>query len=724
MVKFKNLKALKNERLKILYIIVILISFLLNLNNFGSDSNIYLDNDKLQLSNKKFYEIQWLENPTFDSPIECWKCNIEGDASDVNATSSQGEANFEVLGDQNSFTFIADPPIASDWNVVLNPEYPSFPDIYEINTLGACVSHYWAEGSDQSVAINWDKNLTMPIDMSDYVVTSAKISVVANGSVETYSDDPPNYSEGIDTANDNCEFFSTGDYARFYVKISDLEKNKEYEIAYYQTYNLGQDSDPEIAYMNDTQLISVPEESLIIFLTSVLNSDNNNFTITIGMRIWCEDNFPQDSDRWNLLIIKSANLTFSYEKKIDKLTSVSWNQIGKKINDLSKYKIEIIDAHINFKCKIDSVWPSSLSPNSEIRILINNMKILETIKFADSNISTFFQDAKLGGFDVKLLIPEEENVSVSIQLYLADDFILDEIITISIDDVVFEISYIEFIPEEDLSTQVFWIVFSTLFAIIGILSALSLRSYVYIPRKKKRENYLILRTQKFKDIRDIRAIILIHRESGLPIFSRSYSLIMKGKKTLFSGFIQAISIIGDEISSEDQKKTKKIKSTEKIDYDKIIELDLKQFFCLVLDVGELRTVLILKSRSSKRLKQIMFNFTLALYLKISKKLENFDNDLTDYPSIVLPFLFEYFELYYKENFVTKHHENDIPNLKKKFKLSKLQIQILNVVFCILSEKRTFRLMDILEKLSEKNEDLIIDAIETLIEYKLILPYDG
>ncbi|GAH12817.1 unnamed protein product, partial [marine sediment metagenome] len=242
---------------------------------------------------------------TFDSPIECWKCNIEGDTSDVNATSSQGEANFEVLGDQNSFTFIADPPIPSDWNVVLNPEYPSFPDIYEINTLGACVSHYWEEGADQSVAINWDKNLTMPIDMSDYVVTSAKISVVANGSVETYSDDPPNYSEGIDTANDNCEFFSTGDYARFYVKISDLEKNKEYEIAYYQTYNLGQDSDPEIAYMNDTQLISVPEESLIIFLTSVLNSDNNNFTITIGMRIWCEDNFPQDSDRWNLLIIKS-----------------------------------------------------------------------------------------------------------------------------------------------------------------------------------------------------------------------------------------------------------------------------------------------------------------------------------------------------------------------------------------------------------------------------------
>jgi len=120
----------------------------------------------------------------------------------------------------------------------------------------------------------------------------------------------------------------------------------------------------------------------------------------------------------------------------------------------------------------------------------------------------------------------------------------------------------------------------------------------------------------------------------------------------------------------------------------------------------------------------MFNFTLALYLKISKKLENFDNDLTDYPAIVLPFLDEYFELYYKDNFITDHHKRDILNLKKRNKLSKIQVQIMNAVFSILNEKRTFRLLEIMEKLSEKNEDLIIDAIETLIEYKLIHPIDG
>ena len=120
----------------------------------------------------------------------------------------------------------------------------------------------------------------------------------------------------------------------------------------------------------------------------------------------------------------------------------------------------------------------------------------------------------------------------------------------------------------------------------------------------------------------------------------------------------------------------------------------------------------------------MFNFALAVYLKISKKLENFNNDLTDYPEIISPLLNEYFELYYKENFISDHHERDLKSIKKKFKLSKMQIQIMSVIFSILKEKRTFRLMDIMEELSEKDEDLIIDAIEMLIENKLILHYDG
>ncbi len=712
-----NLKKIK--RVGFILIVIFLMSIFLNSIQFPESQGEEIST--LHTQSENYYTTQILEDPSFDSPIGCWNCSVEGDETDVNATINQGVANFNVMGAQNTFSFIADPPLASDWNHTLNPEFPSFPDWYWFDSNGACVSHYWNEGPDQSVAINWNKNLTMPVDVSDYIITSAQISAIVNGSVETFSADPPDYSDGIETANDICDEYSSGDYTRFYVKISDLERSKNYEIAHYQTFELGQDSSPEIPDLSDTELISISEEDLIIFLTSVLNSDNRNFTLTIGMRIWCEDNFPQDSDWWQILTIKSINLTFIYEKKIDKFTSLSWSQIGNKIEDLSDYQIDIIGAKLNFKYKIDKFWPSSLSSNSDIRIMVNNIKILDPDKLIDTNITGLYQEAKLGGYDIISLISKEENVSIKIQLYLGDEFIFNEIINISIDDVFLEISYIEFIPEGDISVLLLWLFITVLFVIIGILGVLSVRSYVILPRQQRKKSYLVLRTQKFKDIRNLQAIIAMHKPSGLPLYSHSYSSIMKGKKTLFSGFIQAVSIIGEEMTRTNKKEEKMKKSKDKIDFHKVVELDLKQFYCLVLDVEELRMVLILKSKSSKRLKEILVHFSFALYLKISDRLKNSNNDLSSMDEILRPLIYEYFDIYYKDPFKVNIQESEILKYKKKLNLSKFEFQIMNTVFSILKEKSHFKLMDILERETDKNEDEIINALESLIEFKLIKP---
>ena len=69
----------------------------------------------------------------------------------------------------------------------------------------------------------------------------------------------------------------------------------------------------------------------------------------------------------------------------------------------------------------------------------------ETIKLATANSS--FQIAKEGGFDVTSLILKDVNISLSIQVFLADEFGLDQNITISIDDAYFIISYIEIFPD-------------------------------------------------------------------------------------------------------------------------------------------------------------------------------------------------------------------------------------------------------------------------------------
>lgn len=698
----------KYKTLKMYFAISIIILF-----SFNLQSNV-------QALKETHYKKHWINDSEFTNSTSPWFPVINGDISDVSAKISSEQANYEILGEKGLFSLIADPPLDSNWTAVSNTEYPTLPENAYITSDGCRVSHeYDDQTAVQNPSAHWDRNFTLPVNLTDYIITSASIDSIV------YADASLNIDRAGDTEarNDHVDSMDTydiGDYVRFYILISDLEKEIVYEVAHLQPEDLGSGDPPGTDILPDTNMITVPEEVLIFYLTSVLNTDKSNFTLTLGIRLHFEDNIADnwDYDKFNELIIKSVNLTFTYEKKIDQATIISWNQIGDAI---SGSKIEIKNATLNFKYKIDQMWPLSLSFNSEMRILINNYEIDRFIKL--SSFSTEFQELKVGGFDVTSNILKNTNISLSIQIFIADEFALNHPIIISIDDVYLEISYVAWSETPPSTNNLIWIAFIISLIVIALLASLSLRSYIFQPRKRRKLSHLRLRTQKFKDINNIQGIILIHHPSGLPIFSHSYSTLMKGKKTIFSGFIQALSIIGEEFSKENQTISKDIKSIDKLDYHNTTELDLKKFQCLILDIEELRTVLILKSKSSKRLKRIMFNFSLALYLNVSEDLKNFDNDISSFPERIIPLLDEYFELHYKENFITELYEKDIQRIKKDFKLSKIQVQIMNTVFLILREKLSFRLLNIIEKLDERNENSVIDAIESLIEKKLIIPYN-
>ncbi|MEJ2248208.1 MAG: hypothetical protein P8Y70_01050 [Candidatus Lokiarchaeota archaeon] len=409
-----------------------------NLNAYNNGYNNHNDTLKNQGVVYDDYTKEWIKNGGFNLPVDPWTNETTGDTSDLQTSVSDGAANYDVLGDKGTYTFAQD-PISSGWTAVENPDFPSYPDTYTINGSGACVSHGWdLESADQSVAVNWDHKISLPVNMSDYVITSASIKAVVNGTVTVPSFQSSTFqSHGVEAGNDlgtNTTQYATGDYVQFYVLISDIPKNNVYEIASNKTTNLGQDY-PPIPTMGDTLMVPVSEQSLIFYLTSVLNNDHQNFTLTIGMRIWCEDNFPQDSDHFNLLIIKSVNLTFTYEKKIDQLSTLSWKQTG---NQVPTGNVNIANATLNFKYKINDTWTNS-SPNSELRMKINNNLFGETVKL--SSATTSFQNAKVGGFDVTPLISKGVNITLSIQAYMADQFILNRTIRISIDNVSLVISY-------------------------------------------------------------------------------------------------------------------------------------------------------------------------------------------------------------------------------------------------------------------------------------------
>ncbi|HEY0089520.1 MAG TPA: hypothetical protein VGB37_11795, partial [Candidatus Lokiarchaeia archaeon] len=282
-----------------------------------------------------------------------------------------------------------------------------------------------------------------------------------------------------------------------------------------------------------------------------------------------------------------------------------------------------------------------------------------------------------------------------------------------------EYSFVLDVSEEEKEeiSLLFWIILTVLLAIIGVLSALSYRSYVYLPRKRKKEADLLAKTQRFKDLMNIQAIVVIHKQSGIPVFLKSYSILETQKKELFSGFIQAITSIGEEISG---KKT--IILEDKIDKEeKIIELDFKHFYCLFCDKISVRVIFILKEKSSDRLKAVIRSLSRDIFTNLKQKFEQWDGELAEFENNMPTHLNKHLELYYKEQFKLAKPQV-FAATRKEMELNSMETRVINVIRSFAKNKSEFYLTLILELVDEKNKSLVIEAIESLINKKLIIPY--
>jgi hypothetical protein len=437
-------------------LLIIMIFFLIPLfssmifrNIFIENTNFNIETEKLRNSRVEYHpNNSWIKNPTFDGTGEPWQSHIEGDSNDISGNISLGQANYKLTGDSGQIQ-IDDPLNNIDWQDYNNPEFPISPDTNGSSSAGLYITHEWDENVDQTrntPSIHWKRTITMPVNMSDYIITDASLEVIFNATVTAVGSNPLQpHIGGIERPGDYTESnppsipqFGIGDFARFYVLVSDVDNKNSFLIAVNQTTDLGQDS-PMVSNYTDTLLDTVPKNILISYLNSILHYDDFNFVITLGIDVYCEDNeYNVDVDTWDMLIMRSFNLTFSFEKKIDQFTSLSWEQVG---NAITGTNVQITNANATFKYKIDTPWPVGSSPNSEIRLLINNNPMPETVKLSTANSS--FQIAKEGGYDITALILKDVNITLSIQVYMADEFGLDQNITISIDDVYLTISYVE-----------------------------------------------------------------------------------------------------------------------------------------------------------------------------------------------------------------------------------------------------------------------------------------
>jgi len=517
---------------KIIIILILVFNFLLaplilNLTNQSVNQERILtahtNNDKIGLSGEVLFTRNWLINSRF-STTQSWSVifGTDGDPSDVSGNIEQDQGIYLINGSERTFIAAEGIPTSSNWNAANNTNFPDNPDVYEINEFGCFANHTWVERSDQTPSIHWERMIIMPDDMSDKIITSVSMKTKVNATVTTNSGEQ---LFGVDTISDNPNNYATGDYVRFYVLFSDINNEVVFEVAYNQTVELGRDS-PAKPNMMDTFLNNIPEEKIIEYLTNIFKRNSTSFKATLGIRIWCEDNYPNDRDRWDELWIKEFNLNITYSQKIDKFTSISFFQEGDAI---SGENVRIIDGNLRFKYKINDTWPELASPSSEIRVLINGNPHTETIRL--SSATSEFQPNNPDGYDVTDLLLKDININLSIQVYLADTFELNRAIKISIDDVYLEISYIDVIV--DITTEP-WFNTALFIGIMAIAAVLGIYFWAYyrylrfpLPIRKIRKYRSSLTSDQ-----PPKGVLTPSREIA---FNRKYSTTMGSSSKLLEG---------------------------------------------------------------------------------------------------------------------------------------------------------------------------------------------
>ena len=483
-----------------------------NINPYDNSIDAFSINNNLRTSvdyaYQDYYDVLWLSNSDFSSQDSWYGSQEGGDPTDVNQSISGGRANYVINGEERIYSGISGvPKNNSDWTPTNNTEVKYEPLDYEINSKGCWVTHTWSDGADaaQLNAIQWDRNITLDVDMTDYNITSISLSATANATV--HANDGSN--AGIETKSEAGPGDNTGDFVRFYIYISDIYKYQEYEIAYLQPADLGDDASGTMDYLYNTSLTVLSYDNIKNLIESVLEVDpeHKTFTFSLGILILCEDDYSDDEDVWDELVMNSCDFSITYEKIINPLTTISWNQDAPKISSI-KYNetnnITLLEASINFQYRISESWPSN-SPNSQIIIFINNNQ---------NPITTYLENSGTQWHTVTLnILPllsvSVDDVNFSIQLYIGDTFGENNNIFVYIDNINLLISYREIgvlppiPPGIDWTPAIIALTVGIIAAIMGLVSYIFYFQYPVLVRKVRSLRRKIKRGRSLKSPVDV-----------------------------------------------------------------------------------------------------------------------------------------------------------------------------------------------------------------------------
>ncbi|NVM45334.1 MAG: hypothetical protein HWN79_10485, partial [Candidatus Lokiarchaeota archaeon] len=283
--------------------------------------------------------------------------------------------------------------------------------------------------------------------------------------------------------------------------------------------------------------------NLSVFINSVQIQDNSLHEVTFfdminvsakAMSIIDEEdisggNFTWISASYNKDLTELAN--FWYNTSIECLPgsfSSGINFIYLKFEH-SNYRtqtfgFEILIDRIEFE--VDIVDHEDSNPTIKAEIggsLVLQIELLDIETSLPIENASVLYEWTYGVGELEEISPGTYQLTVSLPENLQGNFIFNLII--SKEGTVYkttQASFLLVIGEPQFPIFIIWIIVVISAVIIGVLGVLSLRSYVILPRRRKREAELLSRTQRFKDIENIQAIVAIHKDSGIPLYTKSY----------------------------------------------------------------------------------------------------------------------------------------------------------------------------------------------------------
>ncbi|MHA1790937.1 MAG: hypothetical protein ACTSXT_17090, partial [Candidatus Helarchaeota archaeon] len=251
-----------------------------------------------------------------------------------------------------------------------------------------------------------------------------------------------------------------------------------------------------------------------------------------------------------------------------------------------------------------------------------------------------------------------------------------------------------------------------IYMIIGasviLLATLITLTYYYKvqkPRKIFKNKLLMEKYYKYVDSHNLQRLLIIDKNSGLKISSKNYGSTTDIDEDLVSGFIQAISNFGQEISKLD---TAVMENITYKGFKILLESGKYVDICLLLKEHETYTL-----KDKIRLAREEFENT------FSNQLQNFTGNIKVFTDIYSNFD-EKFEIYLTGNFQINYKMF----AKKSKSLNNLQKKIMRLIISV-SEK-PFKISEILELAKNSKikapEPVVFSNIYDFIKAEIIVPY--